>query len=167
MLRIVLFAAAMLGVVALLPMLARQSSSQTLDAAELQLPPVSENTDLTARAPAGIYRWQDSSGQWHFGDEAPAGAEVLDVGETMTLPSQAFTGPPREQSVAAGGPRFTLIPDSRNGQLGTVPGDAAQPATSQEAMQQALSEISQRFPQFMEMSDQLTQQLSGQSDSKP
>ena len=123
--------------------------------------------NLTAEAPAGVYRWTDEQGVVHYSDEKPAhldtaSIETLDVGHTMTLPSEAFTGPEREQAETAGMPEplRVLLKNGGRGGHSSGPAEAGAPATSAEAMNGALAEIAQRFPQFKEMSDQLAQQMS-------
>lgn len=51
---------------------------------------------LPLAAAAEIYKWRDAQGVWHFGDEAPAGAEKVELppATVYSAPPLARTAPP-------------------------------------------------------------------------
>jgi hypothetical protein len=74
-----------------------------------------DNTEQTAHAESGIYRWKDSNGQWQFSDTPPINqaAEAMNVSGNLNKDLVATYEPPEEPTVendTATTPTASLVP---------------------------------------------------------
>ena len=169
----ILMLAGLIGALVIGPMYIKGPTGEPIMTPEDWVPEALEQpTNLTGEVPAGVFRWTDADGVVHFSDVRPnvEGVTTLDVGRTMTLPSEAFTGP----KTAAG--EDPAMPESlrvllrhQNGQKSTgadVGGGVPIPGTEgQAAMHGALAEIAERFPQFKAMSDEMARKMTSAPES--
>ncbi len=170
-----LMLAALIGALVVGPMYMTGPTGKPVMTADDWVPEALEQpTNLTGEVPSGVYSWTDEEGVVHFSDTRPkhlADDEVrsLEVVSTMTLPSEAFTGPESEATAddSIPEPLRVLLKHKNGGNAGSTSEsetDVPMGMEGQAAMQGALAEIEQRFPQFKAMSDQLAQRM-GQSPS--
>ena len=163
-----LMLAALIGALVVGPMYMKGPTGQPIMTADDWVPEALEQPmDLTAEAPAGVYTWTDAEGVVHYSDVKPAhldGVATLDVGHTMTLPSEAFTGPEQEADVDPNLPEPLRVLLRQKGVAASGSADSAgvpMPGSEgQVAMQGALAEIAERFPQFKAMSDDMARKMS-------
>lgn len=110
-----------------------------------------------------VYKWTDENGVVQYSDARPKSltedaVETIEVAETMTMPKTAFTGEIPPEKPRASGPSVAILPygssADRSGQRDAKSGEVEPlvPSTAP-AMNDALAEIGQRFPQFKAMSD--------------
>ncbi len=166
--------AGLIGALVVGPMYMKGPTGQPIMTAKDWVPAGLEApTNLTAEAPSNFYSWVDEEGVAHFSDAKPAHLaddqiETYDAGVTMTLPSEAFTGPKLEDVAGANLPEpLRVLLRSQGGGAGkTTDSGVPIPAGTegQAAMNGALAEIAERFPQFMAMSDEMANKLSQPSD---
>lgn len=119
----------------------------------------------SARPKLEVYKWTDENGVVQYSDAKPENlaedaVETIEVAETMTMPKTAFTGeiPPEEPK--ASDPGVAILPHGssfrRSGQRDAKGGEVEPLVLSTApAMNEALLEIGQRFPQFKAMSDSM------------
>lgn len=79
---------------------------------------------------AEVYKWRDERGVWHFGDEAPPGAEKIEVGEptVYSAPPAPISRPQRVEPSQAPAAPYTAAAIARPGPEETVrnaPGDVS------------------------------------------
>lgn len=168
----ILMLAGLIGALVVGPMYIKGPTGEPIMTAQDWVPEALEQpTNLTGEVPAGVFKWTDADGVVHFSDVRPnvEGVTTLDVGHTMTLPSEAFTGP---ETAAADDPampeslRVLLRHKSGEKSAGKDANGVALPGTEgQAAMNGALAEIAERFPQFMSMSDELARNMSSAPES--
>lgn len=163
----ILMLAGLIGALVVGPMYIKGPTGAPIMTAKDWVPEALEQpTNLTGEVPAGVFKWTDADGVVHFSDVRPdvEGVTTMDVGHTMTLPSEAFTGP---KTAAADDPampeslRVLLRHKSGSNNAGDNATDVPIPGTEgQAAMNGALAEIAERFPQFKAMSDEMARKMS-------
>jgi len=113
-----------------------------------------------------VYKWTDENGAVQYSDARPEAmtgdsVETIEVAAVMTMPKSAFTGEKAPAKTSGGqGPHVAILPygsssDRNGGDSQSDPSAEGLPLvpSSGAAMNDALAEIGQRFPQFKAMSD--------------
>lgn len=118
-----------------------------------------------------VYKWTDENGVVQYSDAAPksmeeGAVETIEVAAVMTMPKTAFTGEKPLEKPSSNGPSVAFLPygssSERRSEGGSGAADPMVPGSAP-AMNDALAEIGQRFPQFKAMSDAMAHGGAGQA----
>jgi hypothetical protein len=124
-----------------------------------------------------VYKWTDENGVVQYSDARPGAmadeaVETIEVAEVMTMPKTAFTGDvPPAKAAGNEGPRVAILPYGSSSERSGGDRDPGVPGegmplvpSSAPAMNEALAEIGQRFPQFKAMSDAMAKGSAGSAE---
>ena len=127
-----LFTLVLIGAV-LLPMVITGPAGEPIMTPDDWLP---ESTPELPRPAAVIYKWQDAAGNWHFGEDPPAGIDAVphaSEGEALRLGKEWRVEPPPDP--AQQGPGFNV---------GAILSNARNAASQMEKRTQAAEEARRR-----------------------
>ena len=172
----------LVGGLVIAPMVVKGPTGDPIMTAEDWVPGPVQDVAEAVKPADQAYRWKDAEGVWQFSDAKPAGVDDEDIqtiaiAQIMTLPKTAFTGdrPSAESSAKSSGSSPTAVLLSKysgsskaqgQGQLPGILPPLGEDGQAQD-MNDALAQISTRFPQFKAMSDAMAQGMSQSSSEKP